>query len=302
MADVTYRLRLGDGSRWLLVATPGTRRWVEDFALIMRLRAVEPDRHREWPRVIFFMRSRGRDEPGGSVDLGGSNMEDTLPRSGWEAHDLRSLRYWSHQAVPDVICELGTGGNHELDIIRMWTSLYIIYLRVQDSGGLPLHAALVEREGRGFLVAGPGGSGKSTLCRGLPPPWRAISDDQSLTVRDDRKRYLAHPIPTWSDYLWRRGATTWKVEYHVPLAALFFIEPTRSDQVVPLGQGKAAVSINYSATEVCRSMWWHLSKEEERKLRQKIFDNCCELAKAVPGYVLRVSLRGRFWEEMERVV
>jgi hypothetical protein len=33
-----------------------------------------------------------------------------------------------------------------------------------------------------------------------------------------------------------------------------------------------------------------------------LFNNACELAKAVPAYILRVSLEGRFWEEMEKVI
>lgn len=114
---------------------------------------------------------------------------------------------------------------------------------MQDSGGLLFHAALVERDGKGVLLAGPGGSAKSTLCRRLPRPWCALSDDQALIIRDDRNRYLAHPMLTWSDYLWRRSERRWNVEHYVSLAAIFFIDQARSGEVVPIGQGQAAVSI-----------------------------------------------------------
>ncbi len=302
MESSAFLLKLGDGSRWHLLADPGTSSWIQKFAMIMQLKTDDQDGHSKYPRMFFTLRYSGKGEPGELINLMSSKIEENLPRSGWKAHDLRSLRFWSHRAVPDIICEIENESNDELDIIRMWTLLSIIYLRLQDSGGLPLHAALVGREGRGVLLAGSGGTGKSTLCRLLPRPWCALSDDQALVVRDDRKRYLAHPIPTWSDYLWRRSQRRWDVEHYVPLAAIFFIEQARSDEVVPIGQGQAAVSINHSSTDVCRPIWWNLDAEEKSTIKKKIFDNACQLARAIPAYILRISLTGRFWKEIERVL
>ncbi len=302
MTKIAFTLKLGDGSGWQIIASPGTRPWAKKFATIMKLKADEQDRYNKWPRMFFILRHSGEDGLAEPINLIGSKIGEGLPRSGWKAHDLRSLRFWYHLAVPDIICEIGNDGNHELDIIRMWTSLYIIYLRVQDSGGLPLHAALVERDGKGVLLAGPGGSGKSTLCRRLPRPWRALSDDQSLIVRDSQKRYLAHPIPTWSDYLLRRSEERWNVEYCVPLTAIFFVERARCDEVAPIGQGKVAVFVNHSSTDVCRPIWWDLDVEKKRAVRKKIFDNSCQIARAIPAYMLRISPTGRFWEVMQEVL
>jgi len=204
--------------------------------------------------------------------------------------------------VQDVICEIENERNPELDIVRMWTSLYIIYLQVQESGGLPLHAALVERDGKGILLVGPGGSGKSTLCRRLPRPWCALSDDQALIVRDARKRYLAHPIPTWSDYLWQRSERRCNVEHHVLLAAIFFIKQAGCDKVIPIGEGEAAAFINYSSTEVSRPIWCDLDVEEKWTVKMKIFGNACKLARAVPAYILHAGLNSQFWDEMEKVL
>ena len=233
------------------------------------------------------------------IDL---EIEEYLPRSGWKAHNFPSLRFWHHRKVSDIICEIGNEANHELDIIRMWTSLYSIYLQLKDTGGLPLHGALVERDGRGVLLAGPGGSGKYTMCCRLPHPWSILSDDQALVVFDDRRGYLAHPIPTWSSYLAKRGLLTCNVKHYVSLAAIFFVEKARSDQLIAMGQGHAAVFINHSSTDVCRPIWTMAGVQEKVALKKRIFHNSCELAKTIPAHILRTSLEGRFWEGIERVI
>ncbi len=302
MTNSPFLLRLGDGSGWLIIAASGTRLWVEKFAAIMKLKVDEEDRDGTWPRMFFILGNSGEDGQVEPINLLESKMEEGLPRSGWKPYGFRSLRFWCHLAVPDIICEIGNEGNHELDIIRMWTSLHIIYLRVQDSGGLPFHAALVKRGEKGVLLVGPGGSGKSSLCRRVSRPWCILSDDQSLIVRDEEKGYLAHPIPTWSDYLWRGSERRWDVEHYVPLTAIFFIEQAGSDEVVSIGQGKTAVFINHSSADVCRPIWHNLCNEEKREFKKKIFDNSCQIARAIPAYILRVGLTGRFWKVMQEVL
>jgi SynChlorMet cassette protein ScmC len=254
------------------------------------------------PKLIFIGCESGKDRGGEPISRLDRNVQEGLPRSGWTAHNLGLLQLWSHPYVPDVICQIGCGEGHELDIIQMWLSLYHFYQQAQDSGGLPLHAALVERNGNGVLLAGSGNAGKSTCCRRLPPSWQALCDDETLIVRDGQKRYHAHPFPTWSDYLCERSEPTWNIQRHLPLSAIFFLEQSETDEVISIGQGQAAIFIHQSATHVCQWRWINLDCEEERSLRKKLFGNAGELAKVIPAFKLRVSLNGRFWEEMEKVL
>jgi SynChlorMet cassette protein ScmC len=184
----------------------------------------------------------------------------------------------------------------------MRLSLYPIYERALNSGGLPFHAGVVERDGKGVLLAAPKNIGKSTCCRRIPRPWNALCDEETLIVQDAQRQYLAHPFPTWSDYLTRGSNRTWNVQRYIPLAAIFFLEQAEADKVIPLGQGEAAALMNQSAMQVCVRNWMNLDGEKMRAFRKKLFDNACELTWAIPIFKLRVSLTGRFWEEMEKVL
>jgi SynChlorMet cassette protein ScmC len=290
MTRTGYSLKLYNGSKWLIISTLSRRFWVERFATILGLKINEQARLSKYRRMFFL--------PKDSLKV---HLKGDLPKNGWEARDLRSLRLWSHHTVQDIIYEIGNEGNDVLDIMRMWESLSIVYSEAQDSGGLLLHGGLLERDGKGVLLLGQAGAGKSTSCRRLSLPWRALSDDQSLVVSDS-KNYLAHPMPTWSEYLTNQSERRWNVEHSVQLAAIFFIEKARIDQVLPLARERAAIYINSSATTAGYSMRWNLSNEEERRLKRKVFENSCQLAKTIPTYILRASLTGRFWEEMEKVL
>jgi hypothetical protein len=184
-------------------------------------------------------------------------------------------------------------------------AVYTLYCQAQHAGGLPVHSALVTRDGLGVLLVGDGGTGKSTCCRRLPSPWEALSDDEVLVVRDEHGRYQAHPFPTWSNLRVQEGRSSWCAERSVPLAAVFFLEQADRDDVIPMGQGHAALSISQAAWQVwggCSKALRSCGGGGESALGLQIIDNSCCLAKSVPAFALRVSLDGRFWENVERVL
>jgi SynChlorMet cassette protein ScmC len=293
-----YCMRLANGQGWYISATEQLRPWAEKLAAIMQLRVCEPN---GYPRLIFTLKNAGRrqvSEPSGTPD---EDVAQALTGWGWKAHDVSDMRIWSRSDLTDVICEIGIG-EENLNILMMRASLYPIYQRIQDSGGLPLHAGLVERDGRGILLAAPRNTGKSTCCRRIPKPWYALCDEEALIVRNDQKKYLVHPFPTWSHYLMKRSEPTWNIQQHVPLTAIFFLEQAEVDEVTLLGQGKAAVSISNSAFQVCYRYWNDLDNEIIRTHRKGLFENACKLAKSIPAFRLRVSLTGRFWEKIEAVL
>jgi len=298
-----FRLKLGQ-TLWLMMGANGLESWLEKLARIMELKRWNDKRDGKeaYQKLIFVKNGSGKEENFTPIALLDLEIRKGLPEAGWKFNDLRSLRAWFHKGVSDVICEIENQMDDDQSITHMMNISYLIHQRVIDTGGFPFHAGLVEKDGRGIVLAAPGGTGKSTCCRRIPKPWNPLCDDTSLIFCDNGGAVLAHPYPTWTDYLWRRSEGTWHVERHVPLRGIFFLKQAETDEVIPIGQGEAAIYINQSATEIVRPYWWKLDHERLRVYRKKLFENACELTKVVPAFILHVSLTGQFWKEIEKVL
>jgi SynChlorMet cassette protein ScmC len=273
---------------------------VEELARIMGLSSCAPN---GYPKLIFIRGPSGKRASEKRICRFGENVERDLRHRGWHAHDLALLKLWSHDEVEDIVCELlHEEGNYLLSLSSMRLSLYPLYQATQDSGGLTLHGALVERNGKGVLLAGPRDTGKSTCCRRILKPWRPLCDEETLIVRNGQEKYLAHPFPTWSEYLEERSKKTWNIQRHLPLCAIFFLEQANRVEVIPLGHGEAAVLIYQSAIQMMYRYWKDLDHEVLRTKKKRLFENACELSESIPAFRLHVSVNGRFWEKMESIL
>jgi SynChlorMet cassette protein ScmC len=279
-----YRLALADGSRWWLSGMGHTAPWVERLAVIMRLSPGE----RDGASVLLFT--------GGLTPPWPFSPPPVLP--GWEVLEQRQLRGWFRPGSPHTLVELPFK-EAEWVYIGLWSALTFIYQDSLRRGGLPLHGALVSREGRAVSLVAPGETGKSTCCRRLFPPWRSLCDDEHLVVLSPEGRYLAHPFPTWSDYLFERGEFTWDVQEAVPLAGVCFLEQAPEDSIEPMGQARGAVALYESGLETRYKLWLSPSHRGEDIYRRFTFNNAASLATRLPTFRLRVSLTGRFWELLE---
>lgn len=166
-----------------------------------------------------------------------------------------------------------------------------------------MHAALIEYRGKGIIIAGPSGAGKSTCCRRVPTSWRALCDDEVLVVRGDNGLYYAHPFPTWSEYF--QGGSkkrTWNIGYNLPLAGFFFLNQANVDKAEPMGKGNASILIYKSSNHVFNRSWRGLKARKASEERRAAFENSCVLSKSVPAFLLKTTLNGNFWKEIEKVL
>jgi SynChlorMet cassette protein ScmC len=202
-----------------------------------------------------------------------------------------------------VVCRLAAPVDRETGVAQMRRIASQVAREAMARGGLLFHGALAEYKGSGFIMAGPGTVGKSTASRRLPSPWRSLCDDMTLVVRDGQGRFWAHPWPTWSRFLYNGPGGSWDVEHAVPVRAIFFLLQSPTDQLEPVNATQAAALAMESAEELAREVLLELTDADAaRMLCSEALSAAKGLAAAVPAYSLKVSLDGRFWEEIERVL
>lgn len=222
---------------------------------------------------------------------------------GWEFRDLRGLRLWTHKRQPDVVCRIPEWDFPIWRRAKLWASVEPIYERAERVGGLRMHGALLERSGRGVILAGPGEIGKTTCCSRLPPDWGVLSDDEALIVKCSEREYEAHPFPNWSRCAEEPEAGSWDVQRHLPVAGVFFLEQADADSVAPVPPGRALLLLHeVSAVQLGARSWLGLDETGKQGVRTRLFENARALAEAVPCFILRVSRHGPFWEHIDEAL
>jgi SynChlorMet cassette protein ScmC len=292
-----FALHLSDGRSWEILAADGAQDWVAEFAAIMGLE----DRAEGLQRKILFGavgNTRDRQLPPERVTP--PWLSDLLRSEGRLMFRLPYMLLLHNPKSGNAVCGLDI--HRERRHGQMYRALLPVLLDTIGCGGFPLHAALVERDGRGVLIAGRSGAGKSTACRRLPRPWRVLCDDTCLVVQSG-SGFRVHPLPTWSVFHDGAVGQCWEISRSVPVHAVFFLEQSETDGHDELGEGAAAALLARSAKTVfCNTTSSKMDGKARLDLMGRIFENACRMAGAAPGYVLRASLHGRFWEEMEKAL
>ena len=284
-----YKLALADGTVWGLSATKSILPWLKELAKITRLEKASID---EINKRIFFL---------------ALNKENQAPTrcDDWKTVKQGTVyRAWSHSTIQEIFIELNPDfiDHPEIKIINMWSSLKAIYSYYVDQGTGPAHAAMAEHNGKGILIAAAGGIGKSTCYERLPNPWRPLADDLALIVKDVNDEFHIHPMPTWSDHLWSYQFSTFNSAYSVKLNAIFFLEQSDKDAVIPIRKSIAIQKIFACFKQVWENYFDKLDKKSKTDMRCKIFNSACDIAEHIPCYTLQASIEGKFWEEIEKVI
>lgn len=232
-----------------------------------------------------------------------TNSGELIPETGWKETDFNLVKIFTHHDVPDVICGVKEKRNASCDMVILSFVYYQIYKDLLLKGGLPLHGGLIEIDNMGIILAGSSGTGKSTCCSRVQDPWNSICDDEVMIVPEAGSDYNLHPVPTWSDYFFNPDSkSSWNVEKCFTCCALFFIEQAEVDEVVPLGQGRAAVRIYQSAIESFSRYFPYIDEKEQKEISRKVFEIACDLAKDVPSFTLQTLKEGSFWQNVENEI
>lgn len=307
-----YGIQWANNQKWNIILSEEVSDLLRPVISISSLPSVV---HDDAPKIVFRANKPGTN---GDDPLGGlsPDLRAELPRQGWYKVDRFSCLYWFHPDESDVLCELKLDDVKLKEILnskrdnavlgfRYWKVISFftpIMLCLQRIGGLNLHAGLVERDGMGVVLSASGNIGKSTTCRRLPAYWKVHCDDRTVVVRGADKSFWAHPLPTWSEYIWNNTQKSYDIHHSIPLRAIFFLEQASGDEVIPLGKGAAAARLFQTAVDISRPEWKHIDEQHRRIYHQQAASSAVELAKEIPAYILRLSLSGRFWEKLEPVL
>ncbi len=282
MKGSQYHLALRNGQEWILKADPELEDWLQHLSSILMLRDAGPGKDRpSWRFCLSDTHQRGN-----------NGDEWVIARSHWLNNHVRT-------GGTDLISEIFPydRGDPKEDIARMMFAIQALYLAVWPYGGIPVHAALLERNGEAILIAAPGGTGKSTCAERIPLPWHALCDDSVLLVPADG-RYYAHPLPTWSDLIMRDlNDRRWNVGHAVPVTGIWFLEHGENDRAIPVGKGEASSRLYRSAVQVSRAC---LRKEFNETLYSRwhraLFHRCCDAVSYLSCGILQATVDGTFWD------
>jgi SynChlorMet cassette protein ScmC len=286
--------RLADGQCWGIRPGKGSGEWADEFARLLGLESLQciPD---ETIRLEKIPLSYGPEDGGNQVPSGYAG-------AGWHVRTSPFLELRRHAAVREIICGLHETADFSQKKQQMRCALFPVYDLTVRRGGLPLHSALLERKGRGVLLVGKSGVGKSTACRRLPEGWNALCDDLALAVRIPGGGFAVHPLPTWSAVGPDSEKRAWDIQRVVHLSAIFFLTQAAEDVIIPAGRAMATVILADAAMMIFKSV-----RVQERSLEKKLLDgnafaNAAAMARSVPSYILRLSLTGCFWQKIEEVL
>jgi SynChlorMet cassette protein ScmC len=212
-----------------------------------------------------------------------------------------------HPPVPvecaELTCPVPTNETlDELADLAFVRLLMLIGCQVELHGGMLVHGALAEWQGRGVIFAAPGGTGKTTTTRRLPPPWRVLCDDTTLIVRDAQGKFWAHPTYQITRLGQNGYPTNWEIQVCASVCALFFLAQAENDSLQLVGQSQATGLLVNSVEQASVALIRQLADTARHAARRRRFDNICAFAQSVPAYILRLSLQGEFWKQVENVL
>lgn len=203
-----------------------------------------------------------------------------------------------------VVCNVGPVGDKEMFAVHLLNISQLLASYCEAKGGLLLHAALVCRDKSGIALLGGSGSGKTTACKRIPFPWSACCDDYILVVRGASGSYWAHPWPTWSRFFQQGPGGSWPTEAALRLHGIFLLQPTAAadEGCIAMSVSQRIEAVLAAVEQATWSTTMNLDKRQRRSIRMRRLQNSINMAKSVPGYRLRLTLTGNFWEAMERAL
>lgn len=152
-----------------------------------------------------------------------------------------------------------------------------------------VHGALLERDGRALMLCGPSGMGKSTTSQRMNGRFRILADDCFLLCRDG-DGWLAHPLPTWSVYLFGKAAIVeCDARLSFPVSRLLILGRQQA-RYTPLDPRQALLGCANAFTDMVK---WHTLRYPEplcSALTARALATAEKLVETLPCGALQLTL------------
>jgi SynChlorMet cassette protein ScmC len=249
------------------------------------------------PKFNILLRIEGQ-KPYGTYEIDGITEESKKTEN--MLWDSGYWKFFGAGKEESAICILSSDFIDKPFFMQLKYIFSIIGYVAMGGGGLIVHGGLAEKDNKGIVFSGKSGAGKTTAINRLPDPWKPLSDDNTLIIRDDNGAYWAYPLPTRSRFKEQGLGGTWNVQHCVPLKGIFFLAQDSNDRLRPLDINDAIYLINRCASGAMMPIFEIAAPERKKRAVMQILDNSIAMARAIPAYIFELSLTGSFWNDVER--
>lgn len=153
-----------------------------------------------------------------------------------------------------------------------------------SDGGIMLHAAAVEKDGKAYIFFGPSQSGKSTVAR-ISAGYSVLTDEL-VAIRRVNGSFKAYGTPYWGKHL--------KV-------AKGLSAPVKIGGLFKLIKDKKVFLKKFSPSQAITEVLTVPKLYEEFLSMHKLLNSCADLAKVAPCYELHFLPDASFWKCIENV-
>ncbi|MFH0966587.1 MAG: hypothetical protein V1862_02740 [Methanobacteriota archaeon] len=175
-----------------------------------------------------------------------------------------------------------------------------ISLQLLSAGCLFLHAATLVLGEHAVLIVVSSGGGKSTSPGRVSNPWSAPGDENCLVIPDGQGRFFVTVLPTASKIATGEGGLSWNTTIAYPLKAICILKQSDTDMIEPMELSKAAVCVIDSFRQATRYQLILMDKMFRKEILMTSFGNASDLVRVVPTCLLRTTMTGEFWKDIER--
>ena len=205
----------------------------------------------------------------------------------------------------NIFCGLKKNLDYDSKILAMENIVSFLSYYIILDGGFFLHSGLIKFYNKGFLFTGGGGFGKSTICKVLSDNFKVLCDDK-LILLPYFDRYIAHPLPTFSNYLIDLKNKKIKnnfysnIEDYSFVSCIFILQKSKENKILPLSLKEALTFLYNFSFQI--SFLPYIKDNSFRELKKILFSNILKTVKEIPVFLFKFNNTEESYKELENFI